>query len=99
ALFKEVCRLEERFRSDITRYLRTPGQKRITPKEVPPMVAASGSLLPTARNKMFNAVLASKNFGERWSMLTLAPAKPETLEENITALKILLGAADQFGKK
>ena len=90
ALFKEVCRMEERFREEIKRYVRTPGVKRITPREIPPMIAVSGSLPPTAGNKMFNALLASKNFGGRWSMLTLAPTQPGTIDKNIDALKMLL---------
>ena len=99
ALFKEVCRMEERFREEIKRYVRTPGAKRITPREIPPMIAVSGSLPPTAGNKMFNALLASKNFGGRWSMLTLAPTQPGTMDKNIDALKMLFGSSTERGMK
>jgi hypothetical protein len=97
ALFKEVCRMEERFREEIKRYVRTPGAKRITPREIPPMIAVSGSLPPTAGNKMFNARLASKNFGGRWSMLTLAPKRPETMEKNVETLNVLLTSSAERG--
>lgn len=99
ALFKEVCRMEERFREEIKRYVRKPGTKRITPKEIPPLVAVSGALPPTARNKMFNAVLTSKNFGGRWSMLTLMPAKPPAMKKNIEAIAALLSSAQTLGRR
>jgi hypothetical protein len=90
SLFKEVCRMEERFREEIKRYAKRPGAERITPKQVPPLISVSGTLPPTASNKMFNAVLARKNFGGQRSMLTLTPAKPASLNANIeTATKLL----------
>lgn len=99
SLFKEVCRMEERFREEIKRYVRTPGAKRITPKEIPPLISVSGSLPPTAGNKMFNAFLTSKNFGGRWSMLTLTPSKPMTMDENIKNVASLLGTSKPLGRK
>ena len=44
SLFKEVCRMEERFREEIKRYVRRPGAKWITPKEIPPLISVSGTL-------------------------------------------------------
>jgi hypothetical protein len=99
ALFKQVCRMEELFRDDIKRYVRQPGSQRITPRDIPPMIEASGDLPPTARNKMFNAVLASKNFGGRWSMPTKAPVKEESLERNIDAFEQFLGSASSLGRE
>jgi len=99
ALFKEVCFLEEQFRDEIKRYVRRPGEHRITPKEIPPMISAAGSLPPTARNKMFNAALVSKNFGGQWSMLTLAAIKPAAINENVKTLKSLLGVAQPLGRQ
>ena len=99
SLFKEVCRMEERFRDDIKRYVRTPGAKRITPKEIPPMIAASGNLPPTAGNKMFNAVLASKNFGGQWSKPTLTAAEPKEMDRNIKSMGVLLGGSKPFGRE
>ena len=99
SLFKEVCRMEERFREEIKRYVRWPGTRPITPKEIPPLISVSGTLPPTAGNKMFNAELAAKNFGGQTSMLTLTPAKPASLDENIKALGRLLTASTLLGTK
>jgi hypothetical protein len=98
ALFKEVCRMEERFREEIKRYIRKKGAKRITPREIPPLISISGSLPPTARNKMFNAVLQKKNFGGQRSQPTLTPAKPEGLNANIKALETLLTTSKALGR-
>lgn len=97
SLFKEVCRMEERFREEIKRYARRSGAQRITPKQIPPLISVSGSLPPTAGNKMFNAVLASKNFGGQRSMLTLTPAKPAAMDENIKTMGNLLSASKALG--
>jgi hypothetical protein len=97
SLFKDVCRMEERFRDEIKRYVKRPGADRITPKQVPPLISVSGALPPTASNKMFNAVLFRKNFGGQRSMLTLTPTKPASLEANINAAKKLLARAQPMG--
>jgi len=99
SLFKEVCCMEERFREEVKRYVRRPGAQRITPKEIPPLISVSGSLPPTAGNKMFNAVLASKNFGGQRSMLTLTAAEPAAMDENINAVTSLLTASNSRGKQ
>jgi len=97
SLFKDVCRMEERFREDIKRYVRRPGAPRITPSQVPALISVTGSLPPTARNKMFNAVLVTKNFGGQTSMLTLAPTKRPTLNANINAVGDLMANAQPLG--
>jgi hypothetical protein len=89
-LFKEVCRMEERFREEIKRYVRRPGAPKITPRQIPPLISISGNLPPTARNKMFNAFVAKKNFGPGWYMPTLTAAKTANIEINITTLGQLL---------
>jgi hypothetical protein len=89
-LFKEVCRMEERFREEIKRYVRRPDAPRITPRQIPPLIAISGNLPPTSRNKMFNAVVAKKNFGGRWSMPTLTAATEGNLEFNVQTLSRLI---------
>jgi len=99
SLFKEVCQMEERFREELKRYVRRPGSERITPKQIPPLISVSGNIPPTARNKMFNAVLASKNFGGRWSMLTLTPKEHTTLDANLKTLRLLLAVAKPLGKE
>ena len=93
-LFKQVCLMEERFRQEITRYIRVPGEGRVTPKQVPPLISVVGQLPPTSRNKMFNASVESKNYGGRWSMPTMLPAKPETLEHNLNVTLALLKKSD-----
>lgn len=96
ALFKEVCRMEERFREEIKRYVRRPGAPKITPRQIPPLITISGNLPPTARNKMFNAVVAKKNFGPGWSMPTLTAAKPANLQANVSNLGRLLQASERL---
>jgi hypothetical protein len=97
SLFKDVCRMEERFREELKRYIRMPGTRRITPREIPPLITVSGNLPPTARNKMFNAVLVKKNFGGQRSMLTLAPTKSDSMTQNIRATETLLTSSDSRG--
>jgi hypothetical protein len=87
ALFKEVCRMEERFREELERYIRRPGVERITPKDIPPVISMSGSLPPVSQNRMFNAVLRHKNFGGQRSMLTMTPTKSPALSKNIETLE------------
>lgn len=95
-LFKEVCRMEERFREEIKRYVRRPGAPRITPRQIPPLIAISGNLPPTARNKMFNAKIDRKNFGARWLMPTLLPVKEESLKQNLHNLACLIKDAERL---
>jgi hypothetical protein len=98
SLFKDVCRMEERFREDIQRYVRRPGVPRITPSQVPALISVIGSLPPTARNKMFNAVVVKKNFGGQTSMQTLAPTVPQTLNKNIQAMTEFIVNSKPVGK-
>lgn len=70
--FEAVCRDELEFRQELRRYANLAGKDRITPKQVPPLVPAH-LLRPTASNKMYNAVLRFKNFGEQYKEPTLAP--------------------------
>jgi len=99
-LFKEVCRMEERFREELKRYVRRPDAPKITPRQIPPLISISGSLPPTSRNKMFNARIQSKNFGGQWSALTLTAAASSGLQANRTALENLLVNPDKVqGKK
>jgi hypothetical protein len=99
ALFKEVCRMEERFRDEIKRYLRRPNAPRITPRDIPPLIFISGNLPPTARNKMHHAIVANKNFGGRWSMPTLAATGTKSIEANQSSLRNMLAAGTALGEK
>ena len=65
--FEAVCRDEEEFRSRLGIYERAPdGSAGLTPKQVPALVFNSfPRLRPTAKNKMFNALLVSAAFDYR----------------------------------
>jgi hypothetical protein len=92
ALFKEVCLMEERFRDEIKRYLRRPDAPRITPIDIPPLIFVAGNLPPTARNKMYHAVVANKNYSGQWAMPTLLASEKEGIAANLNALGRLLRA-------
>jgi len=70
--FKQACLLEERFRADVERYSENQDEP-LRPIDIPPLIEVTGDLMPTAKNKMWNAVLESKNFGDHTSTPTLAP--------------------------
>jgi hypothetical protein len=93
ALFKQVCLMEQRFRQEITRYVRTPGIRRITPYDVPPLISVVGELPPTSKNKMFNSEVKSRNYGGLWSQPTLAASGAEGIKTNQEALRRLLLSA------
>jgi len=96
ALFKEVCAMEERFRAELTRYVRRPGCDRITPLQLPPLISAAGQLAPTARNKMFNAKITRRNFGGRWCQPTLVAAEQEGREANVAAVAEMLNHTESI---
>lgn len=89
-MFKQVCLMEERFRKEIIRYVRSPGQPKITPKQIPPLISMIGQLRPTSRNKMFNAVIENRNYGGRWSQPTLIATSPGGIKKNIEVFKRIL---------
>ncbi|MFE2018556.1 Z1 domain-containing protein [Streptomyces sp. NPDC059499] len=57
--FEAICRDEETFRAQLTRYAAlVDGKPQVTPAQIPPLVSQHLSWLkPAARNKMFNAEL------------------------------------------
>ncbi|MFE9820410.1 Z1 domain-containing protein [Streptomyces sp. NPDC005773] len=57
--FEAICRDEETFRTQLTRYAAlVDGKPQVTPAQIPPLVSQHLSWLrPAARNKMFNAEL------------------------------------------
>ena len=97
ALFKEVCRMEERFREEIKRYVRRPERNALRRSKFH-LDLGFWDLPPTARNKMFNAVLAHKNFGGQWSMLTLTASEPTGMEKNIETMRVLLEKGTPHGR-
>jgi len=98
-LFKNICRLEERFREEIKRYVRGLDTPRITPRDIPPLIQVTGQMRPTARNKMFNAIIRSRNYGGRWSQPTLVAADTAGIRANHEALRKLLCASKPVGDK
>jgi len=89
--FEAVCRDEIELRRELRRYSTNDASEEvITPAQVPPLVA-SHLLPPTARNKMFNAKIASENFGGRRVERTLAPYAIADIRYNIEIFKTLLG--------
>jgi hypothetical protein len=90
--FRAMCLDEEEFRSDLRKYA-SMEDPRITPAMIPPLVP-SHLLRPTAANKMYNATVASQNFGGAWCEKTNAPTKPAQVRENSEAMSALLRSAD-----
>jgi len=62
------------------------------PRQVPPLVA-SHMLMPTARNKMHNAIIKHQNFGEEWTEVTTAPLEAEQICRNWKRLDEMLDGA------
>lgn len=90
--FKRLCVIEEEFREILAAYSRDGGQ-RLVPRQVPPLVPAEiQGLAPTARNKMFNAVLKGINLGGRNSNPTEAPVAKSDRSYNAKLAKALLVA-------
>lgn len=87
--FHAICLDEEEFRADLARYSQLEGDERITPKQIPPLVPAH-MLKPTAKNKMYNAVLDFENFGSRWVERTVAPSDRKDMHVNEGVMRALL---------
>lgn len=63
--FRSICRDEEEFRQQLERYASlstSDPAERVTPRRVPPLVPQH-MLMPTARNKMYNAKIEFDNLG------------------------------------
>lgn len=82
--FEALCLDEEAFREQLGRYaMPEHGSEPLTPRQVPPLVMNSHpQLAPVAPNKMFNAVLKSRNFGGEWVERTLCSDIEEDLRHN-----------------
>jgi hypothetical protein len=88
--FESICMDEEEFRKKLRKYVE---QEHITPKQVPPLVPSIYGK-PTAKNKMFNAVLASENISGEWRESTLAPEDDASIRANEAAMRHLLKTVD-----
>ncbi|WP_420168790.1 Z1 domain-containing protein [Streptomyces violaceoruber] len=82
--FEAVCRDEETFRAQLSRYATLiDGKPQVIPAQVPPLVSQHLSWLkPSARNKMFNAELVEIRSPGEWVEPTAYPTAPADLRHN-----------------
>ncbi|KQX78835.1 Z1 domain-containing protein [Streptomyces clavifer] len=82
--FEAICRDEETFRAQLTRYATlVDGKPQVTPAQIPPLVSQHLSWLrPAARNKMFNAELVEIRSPGEWEEPTAYPEEPDALRHN-----------------
>jgi hypothetical protein len=95
--FEAICKDEELFRTELRRYAESGLDNPITPKQVPPLVP-SHLLMPSARNKMFNAKVHFENYGNKWVERVLAPYEKELKKANGVALRKLLDEGKDLGE-
>ncbi|SCF62694.1 Z1 domain-containing protein [Streptomyces sp. Cmuel-A718b] len=82
--FEAICRDEETFRAQLSRYATlVDGKPQVTPAQIPPLVSQHLSWLkPSARNKMFNAELVEIRSPGEWVEPTAYPTAPADLRHN-----------------
>jgi hypothetical protein len=97
--FKQACLMEERFRDDLRKYAKKQDGTRLRPIDVPPLIAISGELEPTARNKMWNAIITDKNFGGTWFMPTKMPSQVDHVLTNQKVAEKLWKSGVDLGRK
>jgi hypothetical protein len=95
--FKQACLMEERSREDIRRYARRADGRPLRPIDVPPLIAISGNLPPTARNKMWNSVIRAKNFADQWFMPTRMPNRDQAMNANDALAAALWNGSTDLG--
>lgn len=94
--FEAICRDEETFRSQLTRYAAlVDGKPQVTPAQIPPLVSQHLSWIrPSARNKMFNAELVEIRSPGQWVEPTAYPTGAAELRHNAEAWRPVLEALD-----
>ncbi|MFH9618190.1 Z1 domain-containing protein [Streptomyces pratensis] len=94
--FEAVCRDEETFRTQLTRYAAlVDGKPQVTPAQIPPLVSQHLPWLkPAARNKMFNAELVEIRSPGQWVEPTAYPTGAADLRHNTEAWRPALEALD-----
>ncbi|MEU1211366.1 Z1 domain-containing protein [Streptomyces sp. NPDC005791] len=82
--FEAICRDEETFRTQLTRYAAlVDGKPQVTPAQIPPLVSQHLSWLkPSSRNKMFNAELVEIRSPGQWVEPTAYPTGAADLRHN-----------------
>lgn len=95
--FEAVMRDEEQFRGELTKYSKlVDGRPQIKPAQVPPLVSQRVPwLLPTARNKMFNARLVTRRSPGAPVEPTAYPKLGSDIEANYDAMLPLMRSASQ----
>ncbi|MEU1020700.1 Z1 domain-containing protein [Streptomyces sp. NPDC005904] len=83
--FEAICQDEEDFRTELTRYsAMVDGRPQVTPAQIPPLVSQRLPWIkPSARNKMFNAVLDEMRSHGTWVEPTAYPKNPDDLRFNV----------------
>ncbi|MBM7438928.1 Z1 domain-containing protein [Streptomyces sp. HB132] len=94
--FEAICRDEETFRTQLTRYATlVDGKPQVTPAQIPPLVSQHLSWLkPAARNKMFNAELVEIRSPGQWVEPTAYPTGAADLRHNTEVWRPVLEALD-----
>lgn len=102
--FEAACRDEQLFRREVKKYaLGADGDAPLRPYQVPPLVSQFlPHLPPTAKNKMYNAVLKGVNLSGEQVARTMAPESAALISKNQDAADKLLRVAKPvpggFGK-
>ncbi|MEB8337892.1 Z1 domain-containing protein [Streptomyces endophyticus] len=83
--FEAICRDEEDFRTELSRYATlVDGHPQVTPSQIPPLVSQHLPWIkPSARNKMFNAELVEVRTPGVWEEPVAYPEEPEALQHNV----------------
>ncbi|MFB8115499.1 Z1 domain-containing protein [Streptomyces sp. NPDC055962] len=94
--FEAICRDEETFRAQLTRYAAlVDGKPQVTPAQIPPLVSQHLSWLkPAARNKMFNAELVEIRSPGQWVEPTAYPTNAADLRHNAEVWRPVLDALE-----
>ncbi|WP_326742167.1 Z1 domain-containing protein [Streptomyces sp. NBC_01768] len=90
--FEAICRDEETFRSQLSRYAELiDGEPQVTPARIPPLVSQHLPLIkPSSRNKMFNAELVEVRSPGQWVEPTAYPTDGADLRHNAEAWRPVL---------
>ncbi|WP_405712991.1 MULTISPECIES: Z1 domain-containing protein [unclassified Streptomyces] len=82
--FEAICRDEETFRSQLSRYAElVDGEPQVTPAQIPPLVSQHLPWIrPSGRNKMFNAELVEIRSPGQWVEPTAYPTDGADLRHN-----------------
>lgn len=94
--FEAICRDEETFRAQLTRYAAlVDGKPQVTPAQIPPLVSQHLSWIkPSARNKMFNAELVEIRSPGEWVEPTAYPTDAADLRHNAEVWQPVLQSLD-----